>query len=112
VNVVLVDFVDTIMFSMLDPRLSKGVINNTRNCGPSAKVNDGACTQANFENHESCATTKRKKDFFVKKREGRQESVDRKSRKSDLLAAERNKKVNSEFEIFDISLLKLTRLLT
>jgi hypothetical protein len=69
-NVVPVDFVSTIMFSMLDPRLSKVIINNTRNRGPSAVGNDGACTQTNFKNHESRARTKRKKEkHFVKKRE-------------------------------------------
>jgi hypothetical protein len=61
-NVVPPDFVATIMFSMLDPRLSKGVINNTRNHGPSAVGNVGASTQTNFNNNESCSTTKRKKE--------------------------------------------------
>jgi hypothetical protein len=70
VNVVPDDFVAAIMFFMLDPRLSKGVINNTRNLGPSAVGNDEACTQINFKTHESCATTKRKKkNHFVKKKE-------------------------------------------
>jgi hypothetical protein len=58
-NAVPVDFVATIVFSMLDPRLSKGVINNTRNRGPSTVGNDGVCTQTNFNNDE----------FIVKKRE-------------------------------------------
>jgi hypothetical protein len=62
VNVVPVDFVATIMFSMLNPRLSKGVINNTRNRGAYAVGNDGACAQTNFKNHESRATTKREKE--------------------------------------------------
>jgi hypothetical protein len=68
-NFVPVDFVATIMFSMLDPRLSKGVINNTRNRGPSAVGNDGACTQTNFKNHEYCATPKRKKEKKLSRRE-------------------------------------------
>jgi hypothetical protein len=97
VNVVPVDFVATIMFFLLDPRLSKGVINNTRNRGPSAVGNDGACTQTNFKNHK-----KEKGNFFCQEeREGRQEIVDRKSRKADLLAAEQNKKIKGEFEILD-----------
>jgi hypothetical protein len=103
VNVVRVDFVATIMFSMLDPSLSKGVINNTHNRGPSAVGNDGACTQTNFKNHESCATTKRKKEntFCQEEREGRKEIVDRKSHRADFLADEQNKKVKGEFEIID-----------
>jgi hypothetical protein len=68
-NVVPVDFAATIMFSMLEPRLSKGVINSTRNHGPSAVGNDRACTQTNFKNHDTRGTTKRKKKKkpFVKK---------------------------------------------
>jgi hypothetical protein len=60
-NIVPVDFVTTIMFSLLDPCLSKGVINNTRNRARFAVGNEGACSQTNFNNHESRATTKRKK---------------------------------------------------
>jgi hypothetical protein len=103
VNVVPVEFVATIMFSMLDPRLSKGVINNSRNRGPYAMGNDGDCTQTNVKNHESRATTKRKKEktFCQEEREVRQENVDLKSRKADLLASKQNKKVKGEFEILD-----------
>jgi hypothetical protein len=73
VNVVPVDFVATIMFSMLDPRLSKGVINDTRNRGPSALGNDGDCTQTNFKNHEYRATTKRKKEKNIFSRRERKD---------------------------------------
>jgi hypothetical protein len=72
-NIVPVDFVSTIMFSMLDPRLSKGVINNTRNRGPSVVGNDGACTQTNFKNHEYHATTKRKKEKIIFKKKERED---------------------------------------
>jgi hypothetical protein len=68
-SVVPVDFVAAIMFSMLDPHLSKGVINNTHNRGPSATGKDGAPTHTNFNNHDSRANTKRKKGFFLSRRE-------------------------------------------
>jgi hypothetical protein len=44
---------------------------------------------------------KKEKTFCQEEREERQEIVDRKRRKADLLAAEQNKKVKGEFEIFD-----------
>jgi hypothetical protein len=102
-KVVPIDFVSTIMFSMLDLRLSKGMINNTCNRGPSAMGTDGAPTQTNSNNQDYRATTKRKKEetFCQEEREGRQEIMDRKSRKADLLAAEQNKKVKGEFEMID-----------
>jgi hypothetical protein len=69
-NIVPVDFVATIMFSMLNPLLSKGVINNTCKCGTSAVGNEGACTQTNFKNRESRTTTKMKRETkIVKKKE-------------------------------------------
>jgi hypothetical protein len=69
-NVVSADFVATIMFPMLGPHLSKVVINNTQNHGPYVAGNDGAPTQTNFNSHDSCLTTKRKKGKgFLSRRE-------------------------------------------
>jgi hypothetical protein len=44
---------------------------------------------------------KKKKTFCQEEREGRQEIVDQKSRKVDLLASKQNKKVKGEFETID-----------
>jgi hypothetical protein len=99
-NVAPLHFVAAIMFFMLEPRISKGVINKTRNSGPSVVGNDGSPSQTNFNNHDSRVNRKRI-IFFVKKREGRQEIVDQKSQKADLLATKQNKKAKGEFEMID-----------
>jgi hypothetical protein len=73
VNVVPVDFVATVMFSILDPRLSNFFINTTHNRGPSVVGNDGACTKTNFMNNESRAATKRKKEKNIVSRRERED---------------------------------------
>jgi organic radical activating enzyme len=64
---------------------------------------DSALRETNFKNHESRATTKSKKGetFCQEEREGRQEIVDQKSRKADVLQVEQNQKVKGEFEMID-----------
>jgi hypothetical protein len=61
-NTMALDLIATIIFSMSDPHISKGVLNSTHNCGPYS----GGDSNTNFDGHESHQKTKDRQEKILK----------------------------------------------